>query len=353
MAKRASAVTRRNFLGTSAGALAVSSLEAARPRWAGAAPATPGQIVVDMAVHSIAPRVPAADLTRTLEAARQGSLGVAVATVLENEDWESGLERIEGITPLLERFNLAHCRTVEEIGQAYQAGRTAVVLRTSGAYWMVSPHGGYPMITLFKPGRFGALRRLGVRVVQLTDDFKGLLGDGCAERTDCGLTDYGLWAVRTMNEEGLLIDCSHAGYRTSMEAIEVSRDPVVFSSSNVHGLAPHNRNLRDDQIEAVAAKGGAVGVSAEHLLVDAAGASLARLLDHVDHIARLVGDGHVMLGLGLGVPGPHAVKDHAELPALRAGLRARGYADDTIGKMLGGNALRIFQAVWKRQEPAR
>jgi membrane dipeptidase len=363
MPERASAVTRRRFLGTSAGALGAASLEAVRPSRAGATYDARGPIVVDMAVHSIAPNMPAADLSRSVEAARQGGLGVAVTTVVEDEDWSSALERVEGFTPLLKKFDLAHCHTVEEIEQAHRAGRTAVVYRTSGAYWLVSPHGGYPMITLFKPGRFGALRRLGVRVVQLTDDFKGLLGDGCAERTDCGLTDYGLWAIRTMNEEGLVIDCSHAGYRTSMEAIEASRDPVVFSNSNVHALTPSKRNLRDDQIRAAAAKGGAVGIGAMPFLVDAAHVSLTRLIDHVDYVARLVGVEHVTLGLGFArssrrwqrdpaihpdAPGPYAVRDHAELPALRAGLRARGYGDGAIGQMLGGNALRIFRAVWKR-----
>jgi membrane dipeptidase len=201
--------------------------------------------------------------------------------------------------------------------------------------------------------------------VQLTDDYKGLLGDGCTERTDCGLTDYGLWAIRTMNEEGLLIDCSHAGYRTSMEAIEASRDPVVFSNSNVFAVAPGKRNLRDDQIRAAAAKGGAIGVSAFAPFVDPANPALSRLIDHVDHIARLVGVDHVMLGLGYsrgtgrpaGLPrdpatypaGPrrYALKDYAELSALREGLRARGYGDDAVDQMLGGNALRVFRTVWR------
>jgi membrane dipeptidase len=290
---------------------------------------------------------------------------VAVTTVVGDEDWPSALERVEAFTPLLEKFDLAHCRTVEEIEAAHHAGRMAVVYRTSGAYWLLSPHGGFPMISLFKATRFAALRRLGVRVVQLTDDYKGLLGDGCTERTDCGLTDYGLWAIRTMNEEGLLIDCSHAGYRTSMEAIEASRDPVVFSNSNAFAVAPGKRNLRDDQIRAVAAKGGAIGVSAFAPFVDPANPALSRLIDHVDHIARLVGVDHVMLGLGYsrgtgrpaGLPrdpatypaGPrrYALKDYAELSALREGLRARGYGDDAVDQMLGGNALRVFRTVWR------
>lgn len=319
-----------------------------------------------MAMDAIVPDTPAAGLSRLLEEAKLGGVGVVVATVVGDEDWSSALERVVCLKPLLEKFKLAHCRSVEDIEAAQRAGRTAVVYRTSGAYWLLSPHGGFPMISLFDATRFGTLRRLGVRVVQLTDDYKGLLGDGCAERTDCGLTDYGLWAIRTMNDEGLVIDCSHAGYRTSMEAIEASSDPIVFSNSNVFALSPSKRNLRDDQIRAVAAKGGAIGVSALAAVVDPDQPSLSRLLDHVQYIARLVGVEHVMLGLGYGQeakraadssrpdpatdakPGRYVLKDYAEMPALRAGLGARGFGAAAIGQILGGNALRVFGTVWER-----
>jgi membrane dipeptidase len=367
MGDRQSAMTRRSFLGTTAGAIGVVGFDATPQSSGLSALSPPGPTIVDMAVDAIVPRTPAAELSRFLERARQFGVGVAVTTVVGGEDWASALERIEAFTPLLQKFNLTHCRTVQEIDAAHRAGHTAVVYRTSGAYWLLSPHGGYPMISLFRAPRFAALRRLGVRVVQLTDDYKGLLGDGCSERTDCGLTDYGLWAIRLMNEEGLVIDCSHAGYRTSMEAVEASRDPVVFSSSNAFAVHAHKRNLRDDQIRAAAVKGGVIGINALDALVDSNAPVLSRVIDHVHHVARLVGVEHVMLGLGYASqarssPGPkpadastnpnpprrYALQDYAELPALREGLRARGYGEEAVSQILGGNALRVFRTIWKQ-----
>ena len=103
--------------------------------------------------------------------------------------------------------------------------------------------------------------RLGVRIVQLCYNNKDFVGDGCAERTDCGLSQFGVKVIDEMNRLGIVVDCSHTGYRTTMEAIEVSKKPVIVSHGNARAVCDSFRNLKDDQIKAIAQKGGVVGLT--------------------------------------------------------------------------------------------
>lgn len=223
--------------------------------------------------------------------------------------------------------------------------------------------------------------RLGVRIIQLCYNVKNFVGDGCAERTDCGLSDFGRRAIAEMNRLGIVVDLSHTGYKTTMDAIEVSQKPVIFSHSNAYGVYNTYRNIKDDQIKAVAAKGGVIGINGYPAFVSAkTKPDLDDLIDHVDYFYRLVGIEHISVGLDYysGMAGvssdeeskamyeqsiktgrwdqrayppppyhyPAGIEMPDKLPNLTAGLLRRGYKEDDVEKILGKNLIRVFKEVW-------
>jgi membrane dipeptidase len=209
---------------------------------------------------------------------------------------------------------------------------------------------------------------MGVRIIQLTYNERNPLGDGCTERTDAGLSDLGLEVIREMNRLGLLIDLSHVGYQTSMEAIETSHAPVIFSHSNARAICNSPRNLSDDQIRSVAARGGVVGVNDFPTFVSQdASPTIEHLLDHIDYLVHLVGDDHVGLGFDFSTETeddyeyfkykqdvypkppwiyPSGIDGFEKIPNVTRGLVVRGYSDEAIRRILGGNFLRVFRQVW-------
>ncbi|MFQ5828395.1 MAG: dipeptidase [Candidatus Methylomirabilia bacterium] len=224
--------------------------------------------------------------------------------------------------------------------------------------------------------------RLGVRMVQLTYNVKSWVGDGCEEATDSGLSEFGRRVIREMNRVGMVVDLSHTGYRTTMEAMEVSEGPVVFSHSNAKAVHASRRNLRDDQIKTVAEKGGVIGLNGFPVFVSKRRwPTLDELLLHTDYIADLVGTDHLSLGLdfyggqwpfasprearalygerlktGRWQPAtyppppykyPRGIEVPSKLESLTHGLLARGYGEKDVEKILGGNLMRVFGKVWK------
>jgi membrane dipeptidase len=224
--------------------------------------------------------------------------------------------------------------------------------------------------------------RLGVRMIQLTYNLKNWVGDGCDELTDAGLSEFGRRVIREMNRVGMVVDLSHTGYRTTMEAIEVSQAPAVFSHSNVKAVCDSRRNLTDDQIAAVAETGGVIGLVAYPAFVSRRRwPTLDDLLRHADHIAERVGTDHISVGLdfyqgqwpyasarqaaalyaealrtGRWRPGTYpkppwryarGVEVPSKLPNLTAALLKRGYSERDVRKILGENLVRVFTRVWK------
>jgi membrane dipeptidase len=223
--------------------------------------------------------------------------------------------------------------------------------------------------------------RLGVRTIQLTYNTRTFAGDGVFEEHDGGLSKFGTALVREMNRVGILIDLSHGGRRTTLDAIEASEKPCVFTHSNPHALVPVSRNISDEQMKAVAAKGGLVGCSSFPALVwrgGESGPTLDQFIECIDYAVNLVGIDHVSIGTD-----SEATKG-AYPPELRASLRRlypgttggfharfpqgsplvgmeeglgdwpnvtrrlleRGYKAADVQKIIGGNFLRVAREVW-------
>lgn len=228
----------------------------------------------------------------------------------------------------------------------------------------------------------GLYHRLGVRIIQLTYQRRNLVGDGCGEPVDSGLSTFGRQVIKELNRLGILVDLSHVGPKTTEEAIDASEAPCAFTHANAHTLFQHIRNKTDAAIRQLAARAGVVGVNAisRFLREDGHlnGTTIDNLVDHIEYIANLVGAEHVGIGLditeamtvedvnrrgswlsaqlpevsGLGSLNhetyyPRGLRSMAGLPQITEALVRRGFGDDDVLKILGGNFLRLFSKVWK------
>ena len=172
-----------------------------------------------------------------------------------------------------------------EIDQAIAADQMAVAFDIEG---MNALDGSLGMVRFYYD--------LGVRQMLFAYNINNLAGGGCHDE-DVGLTDFGRAAVAEMNSVGILVDCSHCGYRTTMEAMDLSSDPVIFSHSNAQALWYHERNILDDQAMRCAATDGVVGVNGIGVFVGADDIATSSIADHIDYYLDLIGAEHVGIGL--------------------------------------------------------
>jgi len=210
--------------------------------------------------------------------------------------------------------------------------------------------------------------RLGVRSMLLCYNSRNSVGDGCHEPADSGLSTFGRSLVKELNCIGMLVDCSHTGHRTTMEAMEVSTAPVIFSHSNSRLLRDHERNIRDDQARACAGSGGLVGLNGMGIYIEQNNASNEALFRHLDYYCELVGWQHVGLGLDYvyfadgfynlirakpdmyppsEYPIPQEFFQPEQLRGLVQVMLDHGYTGEQITGILGGNYLRVAKQVWK------
>jgi len=176
--------------------------------------------------------------------------------------------------------------TADQIAAAKAAGKLAVGFH----FQEPTPfEGNIEMVRIFAD--------LGVRHVILAYNLKNAVGDGCAERTDAGLSRYGIRLIGAMNAAGMIVDGSHTGYRTTMEAMEICANPFIFSHSNAFAVNAHYRNIKDDQIRACARTGGIISVNGVNEFLGDLKAETETIFRHVDYIANLVGPEHVGIGL--------------------------------------------------------
>jgi membrane dipeptidase len=218
-----------------------------------------------------------------------------------------------------------------------------------------------------QPSLIGLYYDLGVRWMLMAYNLPNRVGGGCIE-DDPGLTEYGRRVIDEMARVGMVTCCSHTGERTALETIAYARNPVIFSHSNPRALWDHPRNVRDHVVRACAAKGGVIGINGVGVFLGRNDTRSETVARHVDYVAKLAGIEHVALGLDYVFDNAELVAylaAHPELfgadakaetsrfvapeqvPEIVACLRALGYADDDLRRVLGGNLMRIAETVWR------
>jgi membrane dipeptidase len=245
-----------------------------------------------------------------------------------------------------------------DVGRAKREGKLAVSFDLEGSAMLEDD---LAMVQLYYD--------LGVRQIHLAYNRDNSVAGGC-HGSDAPLTALGRAVVDEINRVGLIMDCSHSGTRTSLEIMERSTRPVVFSHSNAMALKRHARNVTDDQIDACAKTGGVVAISGIGIFLGADDISTETLLRHIDYVVARVGVEHVGLGLDYVAehlsddlppgfdpkdwwpPGNEYDIDHLKivpperLPEITEALLKHGYSADETQKILGGNMLRVAEASW-------
>ena len=199
-----------------------------------------------------------------------------------------------------------------------------------------------------------AIYGMGQRLTQLTYNSKNRLGAGCKASLDRGLTAFGQEVVARMNAIGMAIDVSHCGEKTTLDGIAASRKPVLITHSNCKALAPGVARCKPDEaIVAAARKGGVIGLTGVRHFVRAKDpVTIEDALDHFDHVVKIAGIEHVGLGSDTDLAGRGPQSDIAGLNhvnrifELTEGLIRRGYTDQHIGLILGGNFQRALNEIW-------
>ncbi|MGV3650250.1 MAG: dipeptidase [Devosia sp.] len=257
--------------------------------------------------------------------------------------------------------------TIADIHEAKASGREAIIFGPQDTEMI-----GLDLSLL------GTFYDLGIRILQLTYQRQNWIGSGCGEKSDDGLSNYGRAFIKEMNQLGIVVDVSHCGQTTTVQAMEASEHPIMITHSFCASLSPHIRAKTDDTIRELGKHGGVMGITglSPYLYYPDAPTKqpdMARLVEHIDHVVELAGIDSVAIGLDFDetfTPEKRAegakkhgallgqwpwderrckyLNDAAEFPNITAGLVKRGYSDEDIKKVMGGNWMRVMEAVWKK-----
>ena len=277
--------------------------------------------------------------------------------------WEREIDRHPDV--------LGRVRTVSDIAKAKKAKRTGLIYGVQD---------GVAFETDLK--RLEDLHALGLRVVQPTYNRRNLLGDGCLEPANAGLSKTGVEAIERMNDIGILVDLSHCGRQTAADAIRVSKKPVAFTHTGCQALADHPRNRTDAELKAVADKGGVCGIYFMPYLSEGRQPTASDIVLHLEHMVQVAGEDHVSIGTdgnisptvvdqkykdafakntrerreaGIGAPWEteegylfaNDLNTTRRFATLAMMLADRRHSATRIEKILGGNLLRVFGQTWK------
>ncbi|UCG87395.1 MAG: membrane dipeptidase [Gemmatimonadota bacterium] len=278
---------------------------------------------------------------------------------------------------VVEQFpNLVLIETTDDIRQAKRDGKAGLLLAAQGGDWI-----GREL------HRVAAFQQLGLRMLLLAYNASNQLCDGCLDRTDGGLTRLGQMVVDECNRVGIVLDLTHTGRRATLEIIDRSAHPCVYSHSNPSAIVPSQRNIDDEQINACTERDGVIGLVSWGPLVMRPGTThrptLDEFIDLIDYVAQLTGSSdhigistdmslgtypfhesdpwgapdypdftalynrHVTADIRSPLRNVAGFSDFAEIVAVADRLLERGYSDDDVRRMLGGNLLRVFEAVWQ------
>ena len=276
---------------------------------------------------------------------------------------------------------LVLARTADDVRRAHAEQKIAVLMGVEGGHMIGND---LRMVRI--------LGALGVRYLTLSHFYNDEWADSSTDKpVHNGLTDFGKDVVRELNRQGIMVDISHVSDKTFADALAVSRAPLIASHSSVRAISDHVRNMSDEMIKALAAKGGVIHINYEKNFLDqayktaydkAAGGVVAsldaivkecgddteciargmaagerrltesgaiprvgweRIVDHIDHVVKLVGADHVGLGSDFdGASMPDGMDDCSMLPKITEALLRRGYSEEDIRKILGGNTLRVL-----------
>ncbi len=224
------------------------------------------------------------------------------------------------------------------------------------------------------PADVAFFHELGLRCAQLTYNTQNAIGSGSTDRIDGGVSDFGASIIEAMNKAGMLIDVSHSGARTTLDAIALSPKPIAITHSNCRALVDHPRNKTDEAIAALGKKGGVMGVTGVRMFVRASDpTTVAHIADHIEHIAKIAGIEHVGIGsdadlngyddmpadqyaqLKAGYKASYAFRDKIDIDGfdhpkkvfdLTEELIRRGHTDSDIALVLGGNFRRLLGETW-------
>ena len=297
---------------------------------------------------------------------------------------QKALDQIDAVHENVRKHSkdLVFARTAEEVRRAHAEGKIAALMGVEGGHMI-----GNDIRVLRMFGQ------LGVRYMTLTHFYNDEWADSSTDKpAHNGLTEFGKEIVREMNRQGILVDISHVSDKTFYDALEVSKAPLIASHSSCRAICNHERDMSDDMIKALAAKGGVIQINYEKSFIDQAykdaydkatggvvqhmdqlvkacnndeeciGRELAKterqltaegklprvswekIIEHIDHVVKLAGPDHVGLGSDFdGATMPDGLEDCSKLPKITEALMRKGYRDDDIRKILGGNTLRVME----------
>jgi membrane dipeptidase len=226
-----------------------------------------------------------------------------------------------------------------------------------------------------RPEDVDFFRGLGQRVSQLTYNTRNLIGNGSTERRDEGISDFGISIIEQMNKVGMAVDVSHCGDRTTLDAFEISKKPVLITHSNCRALVPgHPRLKTDEAIKKVGEAGSVIGITGVRMFVKGdEPTTVEHVLDHFDHVRKLIGPEHLGVGsdidlygydamppelnkqLRAAYKGSYAFREKIDIEGLNhpkrmfdltEGLLRRKYSDSEIEGILGGNFERVLGQIW-------
>src|SRR5450755_1042810 len=298
---------------------------------------------------------------------------------------QRALDQIDAVQQNVRKYSkdLAFARTANDVRHAHEQGKIAVLMGIEGGHMLGND---IRMVRIYSD--------LGVRYMTLSHFYNDEWADSSTDKpAHNGLTDYGKEIVGEMNRQGMLVDISHVSDKTFYDALAVSKAPLIASHSSCRTLCNHPRNMTDDMIKALAAKGGVIQINYEKSFIDQAykdalekqsggvvemmdqlkkqcgddeacvgekmverekqatnegklpHVSWERIIDHIDYAVKLVGADHVGLGSDFdGASMPDGMEDVTHLPQISDALLKKGYSEADIRKILGENTLRVLAA---------